>query len=318
MSLASPCFAPSSEEYSRERMRKLMSLPLEDKIIYAQVKIRQFYIAMKGKVYVSYSGGKDSTVLLHLVRSLYPDVKGVYSDTGLEYPEIREFVMKTPNVDIIHPKISFKKVIDIYGYPVIGKEVANYIKSARNGAEYSVQKMQDTGDFGFGHYAWVMDAPFKIGADCCYHLKKKPMHDYQKETGLFPIIGTRTEESRLRQTKWIKTGDVITEGDHIQANPLSIFTEEDIWAYIRKFNLPYSDAYKIPGITRTGCIFCGFGIMQDKNRFLTLKATHPKLWEYCMKPRERGGLGMREVCDFLGVPTGYEQMSLVDFAEGKQ
>lgn len=82
MSLASPCF--NAEGGGPKDLARFQALPLDEKILYTQAKIRQFYIAMKGSVYVSFSGGKDSTVLLHLVRSIYPEVPAVFCDTGLE------------------------------------------------------------------------------------------------------------------------------------------------------------------------------------------------------------------------------------------
>ena len=69
------------------------------------------------------------------------------------------------------------------------------------------------------------------------------------------------------------------------------------------------------GYEGTGCIFCMFGIMSDRDRFLRLKSSHPKLWAYCIKPLDKGGLGMREVLDFIGVPTGVEQTSIMNYAE---
>ena len=80
---------------------------------------------------VSFSGGKDSTVLLHLVRSIFPDVKAVFSNTGLEYPEIQKHVRNIENVDIVTPAMRFDQVISTYGYPLIGKEVAEAIYYAR-------------------------------------------------------------------------------------------------------------------------------------------------------------------------------------------
>ncbi len=71
-------------------LRQMQSLPLQVKIRMTKERIRKWYEYWDGNVYVSFSGGKDSTVLLHIVRSLYPDVKAVFSDTGLEYPEVKK------------------------------------------------------------------------------------------------------------------------------------------------------------------------------------------------------------------------------------
>ena len=114
------------------QLKQRQGLPLELKIKMSLQRIKDFYEGNDGKVYVSFSGGKDSTVLLHLVRSVYPDVEAVFVDTGLEYPEIKNFVNQTDNVRIIRPKISFKQVIEKYGYPVISKKIARQIHDLQN------------------------------------------------------------------------------------------------------------------------------------------------------------------------------------------
>lgn len=112
-------------------LQQKQSLPLNLKISLTKARIRQ-WINEYGEdgVYVSFSGGKDSTVLLDLVRQDY-NVKAVFFDTGLEYPEIREFVKGYENVDWIKPKMNFREVITKYGYPMISKEVSECVQGAR-------------------------------------------------------------------------------------------------------------------------------------------------------------------------------------------
>ena len=80
-------------------LHQMQSLPLSAKIRMTEYRIHQ-WVECYGEdgVYVSFSGGKDSTVLLTIARNLYPDISAAYVDTGLEYPEIREFVRSVPNV----------------------------------------------------------------------------------------------------------------------------------------------------------------------------------------------------------------------------
>ena len=108
---------------TRDELRQLQRLPLEIKVEKTKRRILEFYEYFNGNVYISFSGGKDSTVLLHLVRSLYKDVEAVFCDTGLEYPEIREHVKTLDNVTWLKPKIHFKDVIEKYGYPAISKDI---------------------------------------------------------------------------------------------------------------------------------------------------------------------------------------------------
>ena len=113
-------------------LKQRQSLPLNIKVRMTQQRIREWVneFGIDG-VYVSFSGGKDSTVLLHLAREIYPDIPAVFVDTGLEYPEIREFVKKFENVTWLKPSMNFKQVIEKYGYPFISKEVSECVYGAR-------------------------------------------------------------------------------------------------------------------------------------------------------------------------------------------
>jgi len=117
------------------RLKELQSLPLYRKIGISIARILEWYTHWNGKVYVSFSGGKDSTVLLHLVRSQLPDVPAVFSNTGLEYPELRKFATNFDNVIVLYPKMNFHQVLSQYGYPLISKEVAEAIYYARRIAD---------------------------------------------------------------------------------------------------------------------------------------------------------------------------------------
>lgn len=122
---------PDGLIHDAQRLRELQSLPTYRKVGITIARITEWYQHWDGNVYVSFSGGKDSTVLLHIVRSLFPDVPAVFSNTGLEYPEIQKFVKSFDNVTTIYPKMKFTDVIGTYGYPLIGKEVSEAIYYAR-------------------------------------------------------------------------------------------------------------------------------------------------------------------------------------------
>ena len=111
-------------------LKQYQALPIRAKVTMSMARIREWYDHFGGDVCVSFSGGKDSTVLAHLVHDLYPDVPLVFANTGLEYPEIQAFARKM-GAEFVRPKMMFSEVISTYGYPIISKEVAEAIHYAR-------------------------------------------------------------------------------------------------------------------------------------------------------------------------------------------
>jgi len=303
----------SGDLHTSAELKEMQAWPLEWKIQVAQQKIAEWYDYYNGNVYVSFSGGKDSTVLLDLVRKIYPNVKAVFMDTGLEFPEIRDFVKTIENVEWVKPSMTFRAVIERYGYPLISKEVAAKIYDYRNKPDgYAAQRFDPESDFNkrynkkysLAKYKWIADSDIPISHRCCEVLKKHPAQRFDRESGLKPMLGTMACESGLRNSEWMKHGCNAFDAKHPTSKPLSIWTEQDVLRYLYQYKIPFSKIYGdiiekdgklcTTGRDRTGCVFCAFGAHLEKepNRFQRLKITHPQLWQYCMKPWEDGGLGM--------------------------
>ena len=297
----------------------LQSLPLDIKIAKSKRRIQEWidYYGVD-KVYISFSGGKDSTVLLDLVRQVNPNIPAVFVDTGLEYPETKEFVKTIENVIIVRPKMSFKQVIEKYGYPMVSKEQANYLDDIRTSTpKMRLRRLEgdNQGRFKLSKkWHYLIDAPFKVSHRCCNVMKKQPAKKYEHDTGRVPFIGTLAEESILRQQSYLKTGCNAFNSKRPNSTPLGFWREQDVLEYIYTNNLPINKAYGevlfkendlgnktyyTTRCDRTGCVFCGFGAHLEKepNRYQRLELTHPQLHSYCMDK-----LGFKEVCEYMNIP----------------
>lgn len=284
-------------DYKILKDRQLLSL--SEKIDLTQQRIHEWYEAWDGDVSVSFSGGWDSNLLLHIVRKLYPDVPAVFVNTGLEYPEIIEFVRKTDNVEWLRPKIPFHKIINKYGYPVLSKENSQKIYEIRNtkSAKLLYKRLHGDGNkWKSGKlpakWMFMIDAPFKISEKCCYHLKKAPAKKINN-----PFLGLMAEDSKLRRQKYLRNGGCNSFDGKIESMPIAFWTRLDTIEYVKKHNLPYSRIYDM-GYDHTGCMFCMFGVHLEKglNRFQRMKQTHFKQWEYCINK-----LGCGKVLNYIGV-----------------
>lgn len=302
------------------------ALPLAGKIALSVKRIREWYDHWDGDVYVSFSGGKDSTVLCDLVWSVYPDVPAVFSNTGLEYPEIVRFVKKMQAggkpIVIIRPERTFRDVVINDGFPLVSKKVAGQVsrlrKMERNPSEknFLTRRLYRTGEKSDGTFnmrskvpnKWmklVDDAPFETTNSCCDTLKKKPFAVYEKEHGTKPYTGMMAAEGGQRG-KLTKCNAF--ESERPMSNPMLFWTEDDVWQYVNTKPLEICEIYYdrdhpetgeiLPGERRTGCMFCAFGAHLEKgpNRFQRMKKSHPKQWAYCINK-----LGMGEALSFCGV-----------------
>lgn len=311
----------ASDEYAdltkQQTLLQRQCLPLEAKVQMTLARIRDWYIHWDGEVYVAFSGGKDSLVLLYLVWSIYPDVPAVFSNTGLEYPEIVQFVKDLKarfperTITIVRPKRTFRDVVLTEGYPVVSKKVARQLRILKtkqdDPAWANTYRLYDTGIKQDGTYSKVSIVPTKwrklLKQDwnatelCCDILKKEPLDTYSKETGRRRLMGIMAAEGGLREKR--EHCNIFDTRDPSSA-PMLFWTEADVWEYIHSNNVPYSTIYD-KGETRTGCMFCGFGVHLEtgENRFQRMAKSHPKQWNYCIND-----LKMGPVLEAVGVDYG--------------
>ena len=293
----------SVPRHSKGDLMQMQSLPLRIKITMTERRIFDWYDHWQGDVYLSFSGGKDSTVLKHIIDNMGLNIPSVFVNTGLEYPEIQKFAMSQPNVTTVRPKMMFTDVVKEYGYPVVSKEVSKGVYYARSGDEDNVywKKMHGVYEYNgrlseYNHKKWeyLIDAPFGISYKCCDVMKKAPSRLYEKETKRKPILATMAHESSFREKAWMKVGCNAFESQHPRSAPMSFWTEQDVLHYLKDNNVPYCSVYgdirvkpqseededqvtfadylnqydgevlETTKAKRTGCMFCMFGCHLEK------------------------------------------------------
>ena len=313
-------------KYTSEDLKTMQAWSLERKIQVTQTRLIEWYQKWNGKVYVSFSGGKDSTVLLHIARQLYPDIEAVFIDTGLEFSEIREFVKTFDNVTWLKPEMNFREVVTKYGYPMISKHISSRVSIARRNPKGKVAKNSFDPSvksiYSAAKYIPLLVSDFNLSDICCDVMKKKPAKKYEKASGNKAILATMATESNIRKNTWMANGCNAFDAKRPTSQPMSFWTEQDVLEYLYRYKVPYASVYgdiveengkfKTTGHHRTGCVFCGFGAHLEKEptRFQMLKKTHPKLYNYCLSGGEYDDEGLwRPTKDGLGMRHMFEELN---------
>lgn len=222
--------------------------------------------------YLSFSGGKDSTVLHYLLDAALPNnnIPRIYLNTGIEYNDVRKFVvelsMKDPRIIVVNSNVNIKGMLEKKGYPFKSKEhakkiglyqcgstckgVNNYLDIDRE-TRYKCPKIL--------RCQLSLYYPLKISDKCCHELKKKVAQGYEKENNKSIVLtGMRNEEGGQRAS----IGCIVTKGEKLKKfHPLLPLNEDWLDFFIEKYNIKLCKLYYPPyNFKRTGCKGCPFSL----------------------------------------------------------
>lgn len=281
--------------YEYAQMKELQALDLDSKIKWSKTIIERAVASLKNPS-VAFSAGKDSTVLLHLLLQYKPDILVIYGNTRIEFPECVKFardLKKTWNLNYHEavPEVTFKWVVKEYGWPLMGKTFGVGGVAHKSSRDKFFKDLAEKGELKGDHY---IQSEIPISSACCTFLKERPSEKKQKQLGVDGVfLGILAGESRQRTFNFLKYGEWYKPKTQRvwKCHPLSIWNDEDIWTYIRRYNVPYAALYDM-GFTdeegkrithkRNGCMYCGMDLKFPNNHLAIMRRTHPKIWKYLM------------------------------------
>lgn len=255
---------------------------LQDRIQKIQQIIRKYD---ENNFYISYSGGQDSNVLSALIDLSLPDnnIPRVYVNTGIEYKAISDFVKAKAEKDsrfiIITPAVPIKKMLDEKGYPFKSKFHSRVVDiysrkgiSNRSVRNYLKQNPEVTTYYNESTCPKILlyqfdadsEIDFKISDKCCFELKEKPLHEYEKQASKpISIIGIVAAEGgrRAMTTKFNNRGGcILFKNSKVKTfKPLYPITKEWEEWFIEKYKIELPILYYPPySFKRTGCKGCPF------------------------------------------------------------
>lgn len=233
--------------------------------------------------YISFSGGKDSTILHYIIDMAIPNnrIPRVFINTGIEYIDmvkhVKELAKSDNRIIIFNSNVNITQMLRKYGYPFKSKEHANKVAIYQNSGIGKTVKtylrgIRPNGDKSFIKCPKILEYQFtnkntlKISDRCCHKLKKEVVHRYEKENNKnISIIGLRSAE---RGTRMQHKGCVVFDKENKlkKFKPINPCTDEWCEWFIEKYNVKLCKLYYPPfNFKRTGCAGCPFALeLQDQ------------------------------------------------------
>lgn len=245
-------------------------------LLYDRLEAIKSVVAKVGedKIYLSFSGGKDSTVVHHLLDMAIPNnkIKRVFINTGIEYQAINDFVKEMASKDerfvIIAPSLPIKPMLEKYGYPFKSKLHSHYVSIFNHigKSDYIAKYLGERKGKRFIcpnnlKYQFTKNNRLFIDNKCCDKLKKEPMHKYCVANGLTSIItGIMNGEGGSRE--FLKSCVVKDKDGNIKKfHPLAKVSDEWEKWFIQKYEIKLCSLYYAPfNFKRTGCKGCPFSL----------------------------------------------------------
>lgn len=295
------------DRYTYDELQQLQAMDLGAKVAWAHERI-ETALAHLSNPSLAFSAGKDSTVLLHLVRQHKPDMHVIYGNTGIEFPECIKFARRLRdewqlNYHEARPDVTFWWVVENYGWPLMGKTFGVGGVAHKSSRERFFAELEERGELT-GQYAIQAEVP--ISSACCTFLKERPSSKLQKKLGVDGVfLGIMAAESRRRMFNFLQYGEwyYVRSQKLWKSHPLAIWTDDDIWAYIRQYEVPYAKLYDMGyhdektgewiNHKRNGCMFCGMDIRYPDNHLAIMRRTHPKAWRTVMIHKGLGDVLMK-------------------------
>lgn len=303
----------SEQKIRSQKMAEMLNEPHDKKVERSKSNVNEFCnILGLETVYVSTSGGKDSAVLSSVCKEVYPEIKHIMFNTGLEYKATIDLAKKQ-GAEIIPPTIGWVESCEKHGYPVVSKNISRRLHDiGRTSLSTCIALFNPT--YGISdkwlHLTSDEFVNFPVSGYCCTEFKKNPSHKLK----LNPIIGTRIQESEQRKSAWKKSGcnSYTKDYKHGVSRPISLWKDNDVNQYVSDNNVELSTIYTQYEAKRTGCKICPYGAQIDGSRFDLLKKLEPKVYDHFIYRTNLGHILMISGVNIESDPEYMRRKTFID------